>query len=247
MMRAAGVRIDAAEAGPRPSRVVRCPPHLPALVGVDWGTSSFRARLAAADGGALDAGRGRDRQPSSLASGEHEAFLDAQIGGVDEAGSPTCRSSPAAWSARSRAGSRRPMSPPRGPAEIAAATIASPFRSSRRRPHRPRRERARRARRARRDARRGDANSRRACGGRRWTALFVLPGTHSKWARVEDGRIAGFETFMTGEVFAVLKDHSVLGRMMAPPREPARTSGFARGLEAAAGSSARAICCTRFS
>ena len=46
--------------------------------------------------------------------------------------------------------------------------------------------------------------------------LFVLPGTHSKWTRVEAGRIVGFATFMTGEVFAALKDHSLLGRLMAP-------------------------------
>ena len=30
--------------------------------------------------------------------------------------------------------------------------------------------------------------------------LFVLPGTHSKWVRVEDGRIVWFKTFMTGEL-----------------------------------------------
>jgi 2-dehydro-3-deoxygalactonokinase len=45
-------------------------------------------------------------------------------------------------------------------------------------------------------------------------ALFVLPGTHSKWARLEDGRIAWFATFMTGELFAVLAEHSILGRLM---------------------------------
>jgi 2-dehydro-3-deoxygalactonokinase len=41
-----------------------------------------------------------------------------------------------------------------------------------------------------------------------------LPGTHSKWVRVEDGRIEGFTTHMTGELFAVLRDHSILGRTM---------------------------------
>jgi 2-dehydro-3-deoxygalactonokinase len=44
--------------------------------------------------------------------------------------------------------------------------------------------------------------------------LVCLPGTHSKWVRVEDSKIAGFSTHMTGEVFAVLKSHSLLGRMM---------------------------------
>jgi len=45
--------------------------------------------------------------------------------------------------------------------------------------------------------------------------LFLLPGTHSKWVWVEDRRILDFQTFMTGEVFAVLKQHSILGKLMA--------------------------------
>ena len=45
-------------------------------------------------------------------------------------------------------------------------------------------------------------------------AAFVLPGTHSKWVRVESGRIEAFATFMTGELFAVLRKHSILGRLM---------------------------------
>jgi 2-dehydro-3-deoxygalactonokinase len=69
-----------------------------------------------------------------------------------------------------------------------------------------------------------------AAGGE---GVFVLPGTHSKWARVENGRIVGFATYMTGEFFAVLKTHSVLGRMMAPPRDDLEGPGFARGLDAA--------------
>lgn len=42
--------------------------------------------------------------------------------------------------------------------------------------------------------------------------LFCLPGTHSKWVRVRDRRIVGFATFMTGELFDVLRRHSILGR-----------------------------------
>ena len=45
--------------------------------------------------------------------------------------------------------------------------------------------------------------------------LFVLPGTHSKWVTVVDGRITAFKTYMTGEVFAAMKDHTILGRLMA--------------------------------
>jgi 2-dehydro-3-deoxygalactonokinase len=57
--------------------------------------------------------------------------------------------------------------------------------------------------------------------------LFLLPGTHSKWAVVADGRIVSFRTFMTGEVFGALKDHTILGRLM---REGADPDGFARGV-----------------
>jgi 2-dehydro-3-deoxygalactonokinase len=47
------------------------------------------------------------------------------------------------------------------------------------------------------------------------SAWICLPGTHSKWVRVEIGKIMRFATYMTGEVFAVMKAHSILGRMMA--------------------------------
>lgn len=40
--------------------------------------------------------------------------------------------------------------------------------------------------------------------------LYCQPGTHSKWARIERARIVGFETAMTGEVFDLLRTHSVL-------------------------------------
>jgi 2-dehydro-3-deoxygalactonokinase len=66
--------------------------------------------------------------------------------------------------------------------------------------------------------------------------LAVLPGTHSKWARVEHGRVVDFTTFMTGELYGVLIDHSMLGRLAG--HEPGRFSrdafsrGVARGLAA---------------
>jgi 2-dehydro-3-deoxygalactonokinase len=44
--------------------------------------------------------------------------------------------------------------------------------------------------------------------------IACLPGTHSKWARVEGGCIVGFTTHMTGEAFGVLRSHTILGRMM---------------------------------
>lgn len=45
--------------------------------------------------------------------------------------------------------------------------------------------------------------------------LIGLPGTHSKWVRVRGRRIVHFDTFMTGEVYAALCRHTILGRTMA--------------------------------
>ena len=61
--------------------------------------------------------------------------------------------------------------------------------------------------------------------------LAVLPGTHSKWAIVDGGHLTAFATFMTGELFAVLLAHSILGRM-ADRTTPADAPGeaFAHGV-----------------
>lgn len=66
-------------------------------------------------------------------------------------------------------------------------------------------------------------------------AVFVLPGTHSKWARVAGGRIVGFHTFMTGELYGLLRRHSILARMMPTEggAEPLDAAAFAQGCAAA--------------
>jgi len=43
-------------------------------------------------------------------------------------------------------------------------------------------------------------------------ATLCLPGSHSKWVRVEAGRVAGFATHLTGEAFEALRRHTILGR-----------------------------------
>lgn len=59
--------------------------------------------------------------------------------------------------------------------------------------------------------------------------LFLLPGTHSKWLRVRDGAITDFSTAMTGELFALLSAHSILGRLMEPG--PPQPVAFDQGVE----------------
>jgi 2-dehydro-3-deoxygalactonokinase len=60
---------------------------------------------------------------------------------------------------------------------------------------------------------------------------FVTPGTHSKWIDVEERRIIRFDTYVTGESFALYRNHSILGRVMAGDGDD--ESAFARGLEKA--------------
>ena len=68
-----------------------------------------------------------------------------------------------------------------------------------------------------------------AMGG---SGLACLPGTHSKWVQVAGGRIIGFTTHMTGEAFGALRGHTILGRMM---REgPADGAPFDAGVQRSA-------------
>lgn len=46
-------------------------------------------------------------------------------------------------------------------------------------------------------------------------SLVIKPGTHSKHLGVQDGRIVGLQTFMTGELFDVLSRHSILRHSLA--------------------------------
>jgi 2-dehydro-3-deoxygalactonokinase len=60
-------------------------------------------------------------------------------------------------------------------------------------------------------------------------ATVCLPGSHSKWARVSDGRVLGFATHLTGEAFSALSGHTILARMMNTSA-PFHPGGFARGV-----------------
>ncbi len=57
---------------------------------------------------------------------------------------------------------------------------------------------------------------------------LLLPGTHSKWVQITEGQITAVQTYITGELFAVLRDHSSLLR--AGDSRDAADAGFAAGL-----------------
>jgi 2-dehydro-3-deoxygalactonokinase len=62
--------------------------------------------------------------------------------------------------------------------------------------------------------------------------MILLPGTHSKWVEVQDGTIVRIQSFVTGELFAILRDHSSLLR--AGEAQGHAGSGFLTGLQRAA-------------
>lgn len=43
-----------------------------------------------------------------------------------------------------------------------------------------------------------------------WDGVICLPGTHTKWAQISAGEVVSFQTYMTGELFALLSERSVL-------------------------------------
>jgi 2-dehydro-3-deoxygalactonokinase len=63
-------------------------------------------------------------------------------------------------------------------------------------------------------------------------AVLCQPGTHCKWARIAAGRIVGFTTAMTGELFALLGTHSLLASLVEGEAEP--DAAFHAGVERAA-------------
>jgi 2-dehydro-3-deoxygalactonokinase len=69
--------------------------------------------------------------------------------------------------------------------------------------------------------------------------LVVLPGSHSKWAVIDEGRVMRFRTFVTGELFSAIKDHTLVGALAraAKPRPlgPAFSLAVQRGAAARGG------------
>lgn len=59
-------------------------------------------------------------------------------------------------------------------------------------------------------------------------STVILPGTHSKWVSIRKGAVVDFCTMMTGELFALLRQHSILGAGMVESMEDGEA--FARGV-----------------
>ena len=71
-------------------------------------------------------------------------------------------------------------------------------------------------------------------GARIDTACVCLPGSHSKWVRVEGGAIRAYSTYLTGEVYAALRAYTLLAKLMGPEPPvagPAFDAGVRRSAE----------------
>lgn len=67
-------------------------------------------------------------------------------------------------------------------------------------------------------------------------ALVCHPGTHNKWVLVNGGKVTRFRTVMTGEMFSLLKSHSILSDLLADEMtvDDAFCAGVSKGLDGAA-------------
>lgn len=193
------------------------------MIGVDWGTTSLRA-YRMGPGGAVTDRLDRPGGILTVPAGGFPAALTEAIGPWLAAGETRVLLC-------GMVGSRQGwveapyLRCPAGPEEIAAATTHIPFEAADIRlvpglttedahgiP----------------DVMRGEETKLVALATTLDDALACLPGTHSKWARLEADRVVHFTTHMTGEAFAALSQHTILARTSAEaPHSPA---AFARGV-----------------
>ena len=73
-----------------------------------------------------------------------------------------------------------------------------------------------------------------------FTGTACLPGTHSKWVNIESGKICSSQTYLTGEIFALLRKYSML-RHSIECEERDENSGFQDGVARAMNDSTSVI------
>lgn len=194
------------------------------LVALDWGTSSLRGALLDDQGRVLEE-KSSPQGILSVAAGGFPALFQDQFGGWMKVAGTLCL---IAGMAGSRQGWREaPYCPcPAGLAEVAARLLwLEPGRIalvpgfSTEQDGVP-------------DVMRGEESQ--VFGALELLGLqeaqLVLPGTHSKWVQVRGGRIERFRSFMTGEFYALLRQHSILARTLPAADGELDAPAFEQGL-----------------
>lgn len=197
---------------------------VPSLIGIDWGTSNFRAFLLGTSGDILDRRAGA-HGIMTVSDGKFGHVLAARVGEwLSEGRLPILMSG--------MIGSRQGwveapyVATPVGIGDLAKNLARVPFEATDVRIVPGLKTTSDDAH----DVIRGEetqvfgALARLGMDGGR----FLLPGTHSKWVSVEQSRVTGFATYMTGEIFSAAREHTILGRLM---QEGTPTGGaFLRGV-----------------
>lgn len=205
----------------------------PKWVAVDWGTTNLRLWIMDADGRILDQ-RTSGRGLKSLQPEEFEEELLRHVSDLIAPGATLLALACGMVGAKTGwtdAGYRSVPCAPICPGKLASAKAKNPGLDVRivpglrqENPH---------------DVMRGEetqiSGAIRMGGGK--DGAYCLPGTHSKWIKAEGGKVAGFATFMTGELFAAIESGTVVGDAVA--REGWDQSAFLEGVERSAGEGGR--------
>ncbi|SAL18811.1 2-keto-3-deoxy-galactonokinase [Caballeronia terrestris] len=210
------------------------PKHAAALVALDWGTTALRAYLLGDDGAVLDS-RASPAGIMKLPAGGFDQAFDETCGGwlASHPGLPVIAAgmvgSAQGWVEAPYVETPADASAlVKGIVEVSAANgatvhIVPGVLQAGAMPNVMRGEETQIV-----GALAGDA----ALGHEPHGALIGLPGTHAKWAFVFEGRIERFYTFMTGETFGALRDHTILGRTMRATAQQ-DPDAFVRGVDTA--------------
>ena len=193
------------------------------MIGIDWGTSSFRAFRLAADG-TVTARRAAARGIMSIENADFAGTLRAEIGDWLADGETRVLMS-------GMIGSRQgwveaPYLPcPAGVTDIAAALVAVPFAGAALRivPGLSDSDDAGTP-----EVMRGEETQLLGAMADIGDGIACLPGSHSKWTRLDGGRVMTYRTFLSGEAFAALRGGTILGRMMRDG--PTDLAAFDRGV-----------------
>jgi 2-dehydro-3-deoxygalactonokinase len=193
----------------------------PAFVVADWGTSSFRGWLMAADGAVLSESRGGEGMLHCTEAG----FAPVLAGHLARLGAPA--DIPVLISGM--AGARQGW--------VEAPYLKTPTRLDRLHEGAIRVDTSgdvrilpglAQTRAEQPDVMRGEETQLLGAIAPGFTGLVCIPGTHSKWIGIAGGEVVEFATYMTGELFAVISQHSILAHAVEAGAVPSADAGAFR-------------------